>query len=484
MTEDELQAIVEEEKTRLGHAGASALQAFLQWELKAHDYQRWPDGDWTVWLLLAGRGAGKTRTAAESLRNQAWSQSGTRWLVSAPTYGDLDRVCFNGESGLGAVIPPSMIESFNKTDLVIKLVNGSLIEGISAENYERFRGPQFHGAWCDELAAWTYAEDAWDLMMMGQRLGKHPRIIATTTPKPRPLIQRLVKDPHTVVTRASTYKNLANLAPTMQRELLKYEGTKYGRQEIHGELIDPEESGIIQRSWFNIWPREKPLPQFEFILMSLDTAFTEKTKDKKTHDPDPTASTTWGVFRNGHKWGVMLLDCWQDFLGLPALIKRVKEERQIRYGDDAHLPIYTAPGAPRRPAMLGRATDLIVIEEKGSGISLRQSLEAEGIVPWPYNPGKADKLARLHAVSHLFKGGYFFLPEHLQRDGEPREFIDELITQLCTFAGEGSIKHDDYVDSTTQAARYIMDMMGLTVDPAPPPEEAEPSKPPVNPYAQ
>ena len=484
MIHPDFEQIYEKEKHRLGAAGVAAGRAFLEWELKAHNYQRWPEGDWTVWLLLAGRGAGKTRTAAEHLRDQAWAQSGTRWLVSAPTYGDLDRVCFNGESGLGAVIPANMIDSFNKTDMVIKLVNGSIIEGISAESYERFRGPQFHGGWCDELAAWKDAEDAWDLMMMGMRLGQHPRIIATTTPKPRPLIQRLVKDPHTVVTRASTYQNVKNLAPPFQRELLKYEGTKYGRQEIYGELIDPSEAGIIQKSWFRIWPRDKPLPAFEFILMSLDTAFTQKTVDKDTGDPDPTACSVWGLFRHNGKWAILLLDCWQDFLGFPALVKRVKEERKIRYGDDINLPAYTAPGAPRRPSQLGRPTDLILIEEKGSGISLRQSLEAEGIFPWPYNPGKADKLARLHAVSHLFKAGIFWLPEHLQRDGEPRDFIEELLTQLTTFAGEGSIKHDDYVDTVSQAARYFMDMMGLTVDPPPPAEEREPEKAPVNPYSQ
>lgn len=87
-------------------------------------------------------------------------------------------------------------------------------------------------------------------------------------------------------------------------------------------------------------------------------------------------------------------------------------------------------------------------------------------------------------MSHLFKAGIFWLPEHLQRDGEPREFIEELMTQLTTFAGEGSIKHDDYVDTVSQAARYLMDVMGLTVDPPPPIEEREPEKPMVNPYSQ
>lgn len=469
--------------SRAAAAAAAAGNAHWRWMMAAHPYQLEPKGDWTVWLFLAGRGAGKTRTAAETLRDWAWGAPGTRWLVSAPTYGDLDRVCFNGESGLLAVIPEVMIESFNQTDLTLTLVNGSTIEGISAEKPERFRGPQFHGGWTDELAAWQYAEDAWDLMMMGMRLGAHPRIIATTTPKPRALIQRLAKDPHTHVTVASTYDNLKNLAPTMQRELLKYEGTSYGRQEIYGELIDPEEAGIVRRSWIRLWPNGKPMPAFEYIVISLDTAYTERTRDKKTGDADPTACVVGGLFRHEGRWGVMVLECWEEWLGLPDLIKKVKDEMQVGYGDDAKLPLFVAPGTPKRPQGTGRKPDLVLIEEKGSGISLIQMLQREGIYPWNYNPGKADKLLRLHQVSHLFKAGFFWVPESKTSPGNPMTWADGLVTQLCTFHGEGSTKHDDYVDATTQLMRYFADQMELAANPPPLPEDtALPTQTVVNPY--
>lgn len=463
----------------------AAIKAFVAWTQKAKPHQRLPDGTWTVWLLLAGRGAGKTRTAAEHLRDWAWNQPGTRWLVSAPTYSSLDRVCFNGESGLLTVIPPEMIAKFDKSNLILTLVNGSIIEGISAESYERFRGPQFHGGWCDELAAWQYAEEAWDLMMLGMRLGDHPRIIATTTPKPRALIQRLVKDDHTHVTIASTYDNIENLAPTMQRELLKYEGTSFGRQEIYGELIDPEESGIIKRSWIRMWPRDTPLPVFEYVVISLDTAYTEKTRDKKTGDADPTACIVAGLFRHKERWGVLVLECWEEWLGLPDLIKKVKDEMKVAYGDDANLPQFVAPGTPRRPHNVGRKADLVLIEEKGSGISLVQMLQREGIYPWTYNPGRADKLLRLHQVSHLFKAGFVWVMESKKQPGRPMSWVEPMINQLCTFHGEKTTKHDDYVDAMSQMMRYFADQMELAADPVPMQAEdlVVPQQPVENVYA-
>lgn len=424
-----------------------------------------------------------TRTAAENLRDLAYFNPGSRLLVSAPTWNDIDKTCFNGESGLLAVIPPQLISKVNQSDFTIELINGSLIESISAEKPERFRGRQFHGGWCDELAAWQYAEEAWSLMMMCMRLGTHPRIIATTTPKPRELIKQLVKDPHTVITRASTYDNMGNLAPTMQRELLKWEGTKYGRQEIYGELLDPEDGGIIKREWWRLWPASQPIPRFEFIVVSLDTAFTEKTLDKKTGDPDPTACSVWGLFSDGGRWGIMLLDAWEDWLGLPELIEKVRKEANVRYGDDERRPVYAKPGTPK-PLDLGRSPDLIIVEDKGSGISLRQMLAREGLMLWAYNPGKADKTLRLHQVSHMFAKGYIYVPESKKVPGHPATWAEGLISQVCTFAGPGSTKHDDYVDTTSQALRYFADNARMHITREVPVEhERDYSHKVENPYA-
>ena len=244
-----------------------------KWLESAHKHQVEPHGEWwNIWLMLAGRGAGKTRAAAETIGQWAWREPSTRWLVSAPTSGDVKATCFEGDSGLLSVIPPELIDDYNKALHELKLVNGSLIKGIPASEPERFRGPQFHGGWLDELAAWEYLQESWDMIQFGIRLGKRTKLICTTTPKPKDVVLDLIdrEGKDVVITRASTYSNIKNLAQSFQNQILQYEGTKLGRQEIHAEIIDPEEGGIVRREWFRLWPPNKPFPKLEFIIQSYD----------------------------------------------------------------------------------------------------------------------------------------------------------------------------------------------------------------------
>jgi len=234
-----------------------------EWLSKAHRHQVVPVGEWwTIWLLLAGRGAGKTRTAAEQVGWWAWTEPGTRWLVAAPTSADVRATCYEGDSGLINVIPKELIADYNRAYHEIKLINGSLIKGIPASEPERFRGGQYHGAWLDELAAWDYLQDAWDQIMFGVRLGNKTRIVATTTPRPKDLIVDLVsrEGDDVVLTTASTYANIDNLSDNFRKQILAYEGTKLGRQEIYAEIIDPEEGGIVKRDMFKLWPDGQALP--------------------------------------------------------------------------------------------------------------------------------------------------------------------------------------------------------------------------------
>jgi phage terminase large subunit-like protein len=252
--------------TQLPETLRAAFDWRAKWLAKAHDHQITPPGNWwSIWLLLAGRGAGKTRTAAEQIGWWAWQEPNTRWLVAAPTSADVRATCFEGDSGLLAVIPPVLVADYNKTAHELRLINGSLIKGIPASEPERFRGGQWHGCWADELAAWDYLQDAWDQIMFAVRLGERTKIICSTTPKPKDLIVELVgrEGDDVVLTRASTYSNLANLAPSFQKQILQYEGTKLGRQEIHAEVLDPEDSGIVKREMFKLWPQGKPFPKFE-----------------------------------------------------------------------------------------------------------------------------------------------------------------------------------------------------------------------------
>lgn len=220
-----------------------ALESRLNWLQTARPDQLAP-ADYFVWLLLAGRGSGKTRSGAEEMAFQAMMSS-QRIAVIGPTSGDVRKTCFEGESGLLSVIPKRLVESYNRTSLELRLrpympgVEGSYFVGYSAEEPERLRGPQHHRAWCDELAAWRYLEETWDMMMFGLRLGENPNIVVTTTPKPVGLLRELLREHDTLVSRASMYDNADHLPKKILDKLRKkYEGTRLGRQELHAEILD------------------------------------------------------------------------------------------------------------------------------------------------------------------------------------------------------------------------------------------------------
>jgi predicted phage terminase large subunit-like protein len=417
-----------------------------EWLSKAHKHQVVPVGDWwTIWLLLAGRGAGKTRTAAEQVGWWAWTEPGTRWLVAAPTSADVRATCYEGDSGLINVIPKELVADYNRAYHELKLTNGSLIKGIPASEPERFRGGQYHGAWLDELAAWDYLQDAWDQIMFGVRLGSKTRIVATTTPRPKDLIVDLVsrEGDDVVLTTASTYDNIANLAPSFQKQILQYEGTKIGRQEIYAEILDPEESGIVKRDMFKLWPSGKEFPKFEYIVQSYDVATSEKVQN------DPTACITFGVFKPlDGPMSAMVIDCWQDRLQYPDLRPKVIDEYETVFGE----------GKERK------RVDLILVEDKSAGISLIQDLQRAHLPVRAYNPGRADKMQRLNIVSNIIARGRVWLPESSQRPGYVRDWAEGFVSQICSFPDS---THDDYVDACTQALRFLRDAGWLDIDPPP-----------------
>jgi predicted phage terminase large subunit-like protein len=441
-----------------------AVAARIKWLAGAHKYQVPPplEVDYTVWMMLAGRGAGKTRSAAEALWWWAWTHPESRCLILAPTSGDVKFTTLEGQSGLLSVIPQLLIKDYNKQDHQIVLVNGSIIRGISADSYERLRGPQFHFAWCDELAAFQYLRDAWDMMMFGLRLGEQPRVIVTTTPKPKDLILELVDREDCIVDRASTYENIKNLAPSFAQQLEQYKGTKLYEQEVLGQIVDLEDGKVVSRDMFRLWPAGKPFPKFEFIVQSYDCAFSEKTHN------DPTACTTWGVFKPlDGPMSVLLIDCWAEHLSFPNLKPKVIEEFRVSYGEgkDAKKP------------------DLILVEDKAAGISLIQELQKAHLPVRSYNPGRADKMQRLQIAAAIFAAGRVWLPESQNRKGFVRDWCEGFLSQICSFPDS---EHDDYVDSASQAVRLLKDMGFLDIDPEPRYDDddlvdAKPAK--VNPYA-
>lgn len=417
--------------------------------------------DWASWGIMSGRGFGKTKAGANWLGIEAASAPATYNAVIAPTRDDVRYTCFEGETGLIECIPECLIVDYNKSDLIIYLWNGSLIRGFGSEKPERLRGPQHHKVWCDELAAWQYAKLCWDMMQFGLRLGTNTQVVWTTTPKPVPIIKQRVteKDVAHIITTGSTHENKANLSSKFFNEVAKYDGTQLGRQEIEGELIDPEESGIVKRSHFRLWPHDKPLPKFLHVVYSLDTAFTEKTWNEEEKEADPSGCIVWGMFQMKKNYHVMILDCWEDMLGFPELVERVRSDMRNTYGE-IDQPLLQTALIPSRwtnnPVRTGQGIDLLLVEDKGSGISLRQTLAMENIFMEPYNPGRADKLARLHAVTPMFAHGRVWAVESEVNEGQPKSWMDPAISQLCSYHGPGTTEHDEFVDCTSQGLRYFM----------------------------
>jgi len=271
----------------------------LAWETELARPEQLPDdGDWSTWLYLAGRGAGKTRTAAEWIVWQAITHSKTRWAVIAPTFGDVRDTCAEGQSGILPILREyDYLNNYNRSTGTIVLKNNSRIKLFSADEPDRLRGPQHHGAWCDELAAWRYP-DTYDQLQFGLRLGQHPRTIITTTPRPTQLIRNLSKrDDGTVkVVRGSTFDNAKNLAPQALLELqARYAGTRLGRQELFGELLEDAEGALWTRSLLEdarISPDKQP-PYYR-IVVAIDPAVTSG------ENSDMTGIVVAGATPDGH----------------------------------------------------------------------------------------------------------------------------------------------------------------------------------------
>ena len=251
----------------------AALTARSDWLATARAEQITPEGDWNAWVILAGRGWGKTRTGAEDAAWAGMANPGWRIAVVAPTSADARDTCIEGDSGLLNVLPREAVQTWNRSLGELILVNGTRFKTFSADEPERLRGPQHHRAWADELAAWRYPE-AWDQLMFGLRLGQHPQAVVTTTPKPTPLVKSLVAAKTSHVTRGSTFDNAANLAPSalqMLRE--KYEGTRLGRQELDAEILGDLPGALWSMGSLDAY-RLREAPTMGRIVVAVDPAVT------------------------------------------------------------------------------------------------------------------------------------------------------------------------------------------------------------------
>src|SRR5580693_3450873 len=268
------------------------------WRYRARPEQLPPDGSWRIWLLMAGRGFGKTRCGAEWVRAQV--KAGRRRIaLVGPTAADARNVMVEGESGILAISPDPERPLYEPSKRRLTWPNGAVATTYSADEPERLRGPQHDAAWCDELGAWRYPE-AWDMLMFGMRLGADPRTVVTTTPRPAKLIRDLGRDPICVVTRGSSYENRGNLAPAFFEQIIrKYEGTRLGRQELDAELLEDTPGALWSHGSIEA-SRLRSAPEMTRVVVAIDPAVTSG------EEADETGIVVAGKDKNGH--GYVLAD--------------------------------------------------------------------------------------------------------------------------------------------------------------------------------
>jgi phage terminase large subunit-like protein len=278
-----------------------------RWHFNARPEQLEPAGDWFIWWIDAGRGWGKTRTAAETIKQWALDTPNSRWALVAATVADARDTMVEGESGLLAILKPTDLRggtidsAWNRSMGELYLANGALFKTYTSEKPRKLRGPQHHGAWCDELAAWEDAHlgmidekeltkgggTTWSNLLFGLRLGKNPRIIIASTPKPVKLVFDLVayakKNPGRVhITKGTTYDNLGNLSETFKLNVVAvFEGTRMGRQELNAEL-NLTVKGALWTAAMLSPIQVDDIPPLRRIVVAVDPAVTSEEESDQT----------------------------------------------------------------------------------------------------------------------------------------------------------------------------------------------------------
>lgn len=403
---------------RLGELQAAELRAVLarmRWLDKARLKQLPPERDWYAWLIMTGRGWGKTETGANWTWWSAWSEPGSRWAVVAPTADDLRRTCFEGPTGLLAVCPREIVANYNRGLHEITLTNGSIIQSYSAEEPDRLRGPQHHGAWGDEAAVWRDGDAVLLNLRMGLRLGAHPRMVLTTTPRPVAMLRALIDRASTALTTGPTSENLANLPREFGEELYDiYEGTRLGRQELYGELLDAAEGALWHREWFDRARAEPAGRSFRQIVVAVDPAATS------TESSDETGIVVTAVDDQGRGWVL------EDVSG------RYSPEKWARAAIDAY----------RR-----HQANKIVAESNNGGEMVRSVLRSvDPMVPVRLVTASRGKAARAEPIAALYEQG---------RVSHARTFR-ELEDQCCTWDPLGKHRSPDRLDALVWGLSELM----------------------------
>ena len=401
------------------HARELALEALsdealaslpYSWEFLARPNQRTPPGDWRIWLIMAGRGWGKTRCGAEFVRARVESGECRRIALVGRTAADVRDVMAEGPSGLVAVSSPGMKPVYEPSKRRLIWPNGAVATMFSADEPKLLRGPQFDLGWCDELAAWKYT-DSFDQMLFGLRLGNDPRCIVTTTPRPVPVIRGLMNSDTTVMSKGTTYENRSNLAPQFFADIVKrYEGTALGRQELYAEVIDEMPGALWTRELLEIC-RAAEVPEMVRIVVAVDPS-VEGTRNE-------TGIVVCGQGEDGH--GYVLAD--RTMMGTPDkwATRVVRTFHEFK-------------------------ADRIIAEVNQGGEMVERVIRTvDEDVPYKKVRASKGKTARAEPIAAFYEQGRVFHVEH----------FGKLEDQMCSYV-PGDPKSPDRLDALVWGLSEIM----------------------------
>jgi phage terminase large subunit-like protein len=386
------------------------------WPSWARPNQLPPPGSWSYWMVKAGRGFGKTRTGAETLRQKI--KDGVKQAnIIVRTVGDIEKVLVRSSGGVLKVCPPDERPTWVANKRLFLWPNQATTFVFTAEEPDSLRGPECEFLWADELASWRYGQETWDNAMMGLRLGDNPQAIITTTPRPTKLVRELIANKFTVMTAGTTYENRANLAKAFYSQIIqKYEGTRLGRQELLAEVLDDNPGALFKLSDIE-GARVAKLPPLVRIVVAMDPATTSNED-----------SDEWGIIAAG-----------QDGRD-PAHFYLLADESDILSPDEAAkraVRLYHRLGADRLVGEANNGGDMIeaLIRNQDANVSYKKVTASRGKVT------RAEPVSALYEQHRVHHHGTFALLEDQMQNYNPKvdddspDRMDAMVWAMTELAG-------------------------------------------------